>query len=207
MPQKRGKFIVFEGIDGCGKTTQAWLLADKILNLNKYFHLLLTREPYKEVEIRQILKQDNNPYSQAEKLAELFITDRKKHVQEIILPNLELGVHIVSDRYKLSTLAYQSVQGIDFNKLLQMHSGLPVPDITFFIDVSVEVAIQRMKKDSRNEQKFEKSLEFLEKLRQRYLEMPKLLNENIIIIDGNRDIETIHKEIMKHVEKLLALGK
>lgn len=204
MQEKRGKFIVFEGIDGSGKTTQAWLLADKILNLSKYFHLLLTREPYKQVEIREILRQDNNPYSQAEKLAELFVADRKKHVQEIILPNIELGIHVISDRYKLSTLAYQSAQGVDFNKLLQMHSGLPVPDITFFIDVPVQVAIQRMKQDSRNEQKFEKSAEFLEKLKQRYLEMPKLLNENIIIINGDRDIQTIHQGILLHVEKLLA---
>lgn len=201
--EKRGKFIAFEGIDGSGKTTQAWLLADKILNLSKYFHLLLTREPYKETEIRKILRQDDDPYSQAEKLAELFVNDRKKHVNEIILPNLNKQVHVISDRYKLSTLVYQSIQGVEFNKLLQMHSGLPVPDITFFIDVPAEVAIQRMKQDSRNEQKFEKSPEFLEKLRQKYLEMPKLLNENIIIINGNRDVETIHQEILMHVEKLL----
>ena len=131
---KRGLFIAFEGVDGCGKSTQARLLAKYILELSKYNHVLLTREPFRDKEIRKILRQDEDPYSQALTLAKLFILDRKEHVQEVIWPNLEKEVHVISDRYSLSTLSYQQTQGIPITELLEMHKGLPIPDIIFIIE-------------------------------------------------------------------------
>lgn len=116
----------------------------------------------------------------------------------MILPNLEKGIHVVSDRYKISTLAYQSSQGIDINELIEMHSGLIIPDITFIIDVPVDVAIERMKRDLREEHKFEANFDFLEKVRRKHLEIPSLFpNEKIIVIDGNKSIDEVFKEIKK----------
>jgi len=196
--EKRGLFIVFEGIDGSGKSSQVHKFVYYLAGLSKYNHILLTREPYKSREIREILRQDSDPYSQARKLAELFVQDRKEHLQEIILPNLNAGTHVVSDRYKLSTIVYQSVQGIDIKELIKMHSGLLIPDITFIIDVPVETAVERMKKDSRKEHKFEANAEFLNKLRQKYLEMPKLLpEEKILIIDGTGSIDEVFEQVKR----------
>lgn len=194
-------FIVFEGIDGCGKGTQMQKLANYFSTKNKYNHLLVTREPYKVREIREILKLDEPPESKAEQLTNLFIQDRREHIQDLIKPALEKNVIVISDRYKYSTIAYQAAQGQDIQKLIGMHKEMPVPDFIFIIDTSVEESFKRMKKDEirDEEQKFERSQEFQEKVRQNFLKIPELLpNENIIIINGNRTIEEIFEDVKKH---------
>ncbi|MFW5846556.1 MAG: dTMP kinase [Nanoarchaeota archaeon] len=193
---KKGLFIAFEGIDGCGKGTQIKKLLEYINNISKYNPLLLTREPYSDTDIRTILKSEDNPYSQKEKLTELFIYDRRKHLKNLIKPNLKKGVHVISDRYSLSTLAYQNAQGMPLNELLRMHKGILIPDIIFLIDISGQEAVERMQKDfSRvEEQKFEKSAEFLEKLRKNYLKLSDLKNHNIVLINGMNKPEQIFNE-------------
>ena len=204
MQEKRGLFVVLEGIDGSGKTTQLQKTAKYLFNKSKYNHILATREPYKSRETREILRQDSDPYAKARKLAELFVQDRKEHVDEIILPALKKGLYIISDRYKYSTIVYQSVQGIPLQELIEMHKGMLVPDLTLIFDVPVKTAMQRMKNDERREQKFESNRGFQEKLRQRYLELPKIFpDENIIIIDGEKSKECIEKEIMGILDKEL----
>jgi dTMP kinase len=200
---KKGMFIAFEGIDGCGKSTQIKKFAEYLFSKDKHNHVVLTRNPYKDTDIRGILRQDDDPLSQADKLADLFIEDRKLHAQELIIPSLEKGHFIVSDRYKLSTIAYQGAQGLDMIDLIKRHEGLPIPDITFIIDISAQDSSLRMKKEeSRNEQKFEADLIFLENVRQNYLKTKYFLsNEKIFIINGKRDIETIFNEIVGIFEK------
>jgi dTMP kinase len=194
---KRGLFITFEGIDGCGKSTQAKMLADYIFNLSKYNHVLKTREPFESRDIRKILQADPDPYSQGLKLAEMFVEDRKAHLKELIIPSLEKGVHVVSDRYDFSTLAYQQTQGIELTKLIKMHEGLLFPDITFIVDTSVEIAIERMKKDlseggRETEQKFEKHKGFMEKLRANYINLPYQINGRLIYcINGEPPVKEI----------------
>ena len=195
---KKGKFIVFEGIDGSGKSFQIRKLTEFISNLDKHSHILITREPYQEREIREILKLAEKPEERAEKLAELFVKDRNEHVSELILPNLNRSVIVISDRYKYSTICYQAAQGLEVNKLVDMHKNLMIPDIIFVIDIPVSVAMERMQKDNirKTEQKFEKNPVFLEKVRQNYLSLPKLFpNENMFIINGNKSIEDVSKEI------------
>lgn len=75
-------FIAFEGIDGCGKSTQVHGFVQYLASLNKYYHVFFTREPFELREIRQILREDSDPNSQARKLAELFVQDRKEHVKK-----------------------------------------------------------------------------------------------------------------------------
>ncbi len=201
---KRGKFIVFEGIDGCGKSTQIFKFVEYLSKLSKYNHILLTRNPYKAREIRELLKTNDSPESQSEKLAELFVNDRKEQTQEIILPHLEKGHYVISDRYKLSTIAYQSAQGLEPSKLIEMHNGLPIPDITFIVDVPAKIGQERMDKDNRTKHRLEASTEFQEKVRQKYMETLKHLpNEKIVIIDGTKSVEEIHKQITEEFEKLI----
>lgn len=200
---KRGKFIVFEGIDGCGKSTQIWKLAKYLSELSKYNHVLVTRNPYKSREIREILALKEPAETQAEKLAELFIKDREEHIKELINPHLEKGHYVICDRYIFSTIAYQSAQGLPTNKLVEMQKNFPLPNIIFILDLSIETASERMKKDGRDEHKFEASLDFQKKVRQNYLELKNYFpKENIIIIDGSKSIEEIEKQIIENFHKL-----
>jgi dTMP kinase len=201
--EKRGKFIVLEGIDGSGKTTQIKNIAEFIINKDKYHHLLVTREPYKDKNVREILREGTDPYTKAKELAKIYVQDRKKHVQEVINPSLKSGLHVLSDRYKLATINYQSAQGLPKNKLIEMHQGLPIPNITFIIDTPVQTAKERMKNDSRNEHKFEAHLDFQSKVRENYLKSPSdFPEEKIVIIDGNQSIKDIKENILEHLEKI-----
>jgi len=205
MENKKGVFIVFEGIDGCGKSTLLKRFASYLFERNKYSHIILTRNPYKDLNIRKILRKDSDPLKNSEILTELFIKDRIDHLKNIVIPNLKKGCYVLCDRYKLSTIAYQSAQGIKRDYLIKKQKDLIDPDITFLIDVSIKTAFERMKKDDkRKENKFEKSPEFLEKVRFNYLELKDILDEkNIIMIDGEKDVETIFKEMKNHFENKL----
>src|SRR3989338_2485061 len=99
-----GIFVVFDGIDGCGKTTQLKKFVDYIFQRNKYNNIIVTREPYKETDARKILYEGRDSSSQSEKLADLFINDRKRHAEDLIMPSLNKGWYVVCDRYKLSTI-------------------------------------------------------------------------------------------------------
>lgn len=195
--RKRGLFIAFEGIDGCGKTTQAKMLADYIFSLSKYNPVLLTREPYRDQDIRKILQQEEDPYSQGLKLAKMFVNDRRRHVKELIIPNLKRGVYIISDRYSWSTLAYQQTQGISLKELIKMHTKLPIPDLIFLVDLPVKTALKRIRKDKvrKAEQKFEKNEEFINKLRSNYWNLIGLKNHKVILIRGDINGQTSAKQI------------
>lgn len=206
MAEKKGIFIAFEGIDGCGKSTQIRKFVDYLFNKDKHHHIILTREPYKDTNIRKILREDKDPLSKADEIANLYVEDRKKHVEEVIIPNIDRGNIVVSDRYKLSTMTYQAAQGLSMIDLLKRHSGMPVPDATFVVDLSAIECARRMKKDSERdsgkEHKFEANLDFLENVRQNYFKAKELLpDEKIFIIDGDRDVEIISKEIINIFEK------
>ena len=190
----KGLIIAFEGIDGCGKSTQVWKTAKYLFDKSKYNHVIVTREPYSDKEIRKILHAESDPYSRAIELTKRYVEDRKLHVRELINPALEKCHHVISDRYSLSTFAYQQTQGIPLKELIKMHENLPIPDVTFIVDVPAEVAIERMKKDEirQTEQKFEKNIEFIKKLRENYLKLKdELKGYNIFIIDGRKSINEI----------------
>jgi len=198
---KKGLFIAFEGIDGSGKSTQAKMLADYIISLNKYNHVLRTREPYQDQNIRKILQQEEDPYSQGIKLAMMFTEDRRNHVNKLIMPNLLEGVHVISDRYSWSTFAYQQTQGVKLHELLNMHKELPIPDIVFLVDLPVKDAIKRMKgdKERKLEQKFEKDIEFIEKLRNNYLKLSNTSQKLVIVVNGKLSAKEIFNKQIKPI--------
>ena len=209
MINMSGKFIVIEGIDGSGKGTIATILAEWIFMRDKIAAVLLTREPTQFSEagkkVRQLLKCTDDPRSCAREFAELYVADRKWNVKNRILPIMEAGGIAISDRYKHSTLAYQQLQGMNFDELVKMHGGLPVPDITIILDIPAEVAIERVSKDSGRDymEVFEK-LNFIKELRTKYLELPqKLPNERIVVIDASGEIKKTFEAVKKEVETIL----
>ncbi len=206
MADKRGIFIAFEGVDGCGKSTQIKKFVDYLFLKDKHYHIILTRNPYKDVNIRKMLREDDDPLTKSEKLAELFIDDRRMQAHEVIIPNISKGHFVVTDRYKLSTATYQAAQGMSMKELLFRQKDLPIPDITFVVDLGADECFRRMRKDNIREAgkevKFEKDINFLEKVRINYYQAKEMLpNEKIFIIDGKNDIEAIHKEIITIFER------
>ncbi len=209
MERKKRLFIAFEGIDGCGKSTQIKKFVEYLFNLDKHNHIILTRNPYKDTNVREIIREDDDVLAKAEKIANLYIEDRKAQAKEIIIPNLEKDHIVVSDRFKLSTATYQAAQGLDMKELLDRHEGMPIPDITFVVDVPVDVASERMKKEKgRNMHKFEADNDFLEKVRQNYSKAKELLvGEKIIIINGDKNPEEVFEEIKTSFEKFISGDK
>lgn len=210
----KGRFIVLDGPDLCGKGTQHRLLVSYLLNHpldqeNKLITVVATREPYNthyQAEIRKILKESMDPHAKAERLTELFIKDRKVHVANEIIPGIARGAVVLSDRYKYSTLAYQSAQGISIEKIIALHHGMPVPDLVLFIDAPLEERLKRKAavRDRPFEEVFEKDKDFQAKLDQQYELVARLHpQEHIVWINGSRSVQEIHQEISGYVDKLL----
>jgi len=189
--------IVLEGIDGCGKTTVAGILKEKLEE--KGYKVYLTKEPFnqkiKEV-IRGILEKDHelNAYF-GKTLALLFSADRYLHQLEI-MKKISEGYIVISDRYYHSSFAYQTLyEGITLDFIKDITPFLVKPDYVFILDVPVEVALNRMSLRDRRTRYEEKDI--LEKVRENYLKIKDVLKgENIYIINNNRDINETVKEIL-----------
>ena len=136
-------FITFEGIDGCGKSTQVKMLMDRLDGKN--IESLLVREPGGtriSEEIREVLLMNRNDTMAKRTEALLMTASRAQLTKEVIIPKLEAGTWVIADRFKDSTLAYQGGgRGLNLNYLIQLNEFATYeldPDITFFIDVNAE---------------------------------------------------------------------
>ncbi|MDD5254082.1 MAG: dTMP kinase [Candidatus Nanoarchaeia archaeon] len=201
----RGKFIVFEGIDGCGKSTQINILSRFLFDLSKKNHVLITREPTLQseqgIQLNKLLKNQTG-LAESEVFLNLFVGDRRHHIENLINPTLEYGGIVICDRYILSTLAYQQAQGQNLNNMIAKHRGLPVPDLTLLFDISPEHAMQRIDDSGRDQKTLFEKIEFLKKVRLNYLELSERLPEHKVrIIDASRSIEEIHKKILEVIKK------
>ncbi len=139
----KGLLIVFEGIDGTGKSTQLELLAEELRR--RAYPVVTTREPtsgpYGQ-EIRKLYR-DRADCSPAEEL-QLFIEDRRQHVREVLKPALEAGNIVLCDRYYLSTVAYQGANGFAVEELLAQNSFAPEPDLTLLFQAPLSLGISRI---------------------------------------------------------------
>lgn len=207
-----GKFIVLEGIDGAGTSTQGPLLVKYLFEKLKKNVPVLTREPTElspyGKELRRRLSGNLLPGEEAVNdpgyWASLFIDDRRWHHDNLVLPSLRLGLQVISDRYKLSTIAYQSAQGKDMDELIKLHEEMRSADLTIFLDTPVEIAQQRMGKDQLRTQDYFDKVTFQEKVREQYLRIVEKMqsSENIVVIDGSQSIEAIAKAIQQEVNRL-----
>ena len=195
----RGKFIVFEGIDGCGKTTQIneifnWLPTSNFISKNA--SIIKTREPGGSLlgeRLREIIlsnKNDDVPSNLTELL--LYAADRTEHVKKIISPALQRGDWVLSDRFSGSTLAYQGYgRNIDIEiikKLEIIACQGEKPDITFFLDIPPEESIARRKNQMPDRIESE-GINFLRKVN---IGFKKIAQENDwIVISASKDKKNI----------------
>ncbi|MEM4662451.1 MAG: dTMP kinase [Candidatus Diapherotrites archaeon] len=200
-----GKFIVFEGIDGCGKGTMLSLTAKWLFSM-EFDNILLTREPtYSGAgkHIRNILRLDKEPSEKAKLMLSLYLEDRKQHIENVIKPALRLNSIVLCDRYKYSTICYQHTQGIPIEKIIAAHKRMLIPDLVLILDVDVDIAMARMSAERKTREKFEKK-DFLADVRSVYLRLPDILpDENIKIIDANKTTDEVFESVKREVGKVI----
>ncbi len=205
---KNGLFIVVDGIDGSGKSEIVKMLHNYLFSKHKRYRILTTREPTHGKygnKIREMLREEKDPKTNKEKIAKLFIRDRQEHLKNTIEPFLKKsdgdGINIVvCDRYYYSTIAFQGAQGFDTKSLIDKNKNFRKPDISLILDAEPYLALKRI--ENRAKEKFEQ-LEFMEKIRANFLKLPKLLSDNIKIIDSNKNLNQVFEDIKKEIDKVL----
>tara|TARA_B100000073_G_scaffold132745_1_gene108719 strand:+ start:103 stop:741 length:639 start_codon:yes stop_codon:yes gene_type:complete len=199
----RGKFIVIEGIDGCGKTTQIdelskWLPRSGLIN--KDSQLITTREPGGSLLGKKIRRMilDNNSNNKPSSLTELLLysADRAEHVTKIISPALKNNDWVISDRFSDSTLAYQGYgRKINLEIIKNIESIVcqgVYPDITFFLEISPEESIFRRKNEIPDRIESE-GIKFLQKVNEGFKLIAK--EKNWKIISASQNVKTISNQI------------
>ena len=199
----KGLFISFEGVDGCGKTTQVKLLRDKLLSEDDRVELV--REPGGikiSEEIRKILLSPNNLSMNFQTEALLMIASRAQLTFDLIIPLLEKGNIVLADRFSDSTLAYQGGgRKLDINMLKLINNFATknlVPDLTFLIDISPDDAIKRANISSPD--RIESAgIDFQNKVRKTYLDLAKEFSHRFIVLDGYKSVNSIHSFIWNRI--------
>lgn len=203
-----GKFVTFEGIEGCGKTTQIKLL-DKFLQ-GRGFKTLLTREPGGTKigdDIRSILLDPSN--KKMHPLTELFLYEasRAQHLEQLIKPALANGTIVLCDRYADSTIAYQgAARKLDARTIETLHqiaTGGTTPDLTILLDLPAKDGLVRVGGRGPSDRFEQEKLDFHERVRDGYLKLAKREPKRIIILNGMKAAEQIHQEVLNIICKLL----
>jgi dTMP kinase len=198
-----GKFIVFEGVEGAGKTTQihqtaewlqSWYGSDKTI--------LITREPGGTKlgqQIRQLLLEDPDSFvgNRAELL--LYGADRAQHVESVIRPHLDRGDIVLCDRFTDSTVAYQGYgRGFDrseIDRVNQLATGGLHSDLTIWLDLDVEIGLQRVLLRGKPDRMEQANLDFHQRVRRGYQELANTYPDRIVRIDANQSELIIQAEI------------
>lgn len=197
----RGKFITFEGIEGCGKSTQVRLLTEYLSSKN--IPLVCTREPGGTPiaeAIRKILLDPACSEMLPETELLLYNASRAQHTGELILPALNEGKIVICDRYYDSTYAYQgAARALNLNvidTLTAFATFDTVPDLSILLDVPVEIGLSRI--TSRNLDRLEmEAVSFHEKVREQFLFIAKKHASRYLVLNGSEAPDAIHKEIIR----------
>jgi len=193
---RKGAFIVIEGLDGSGKTTQAKLLAAK---LKKTYNAQYTQEPSRgkigKFIRNRILYAEERPSTAVEAL--LFAADRIEHIQNEVMPALAAGRLVISDRYVFSSLAYQGSAGLALEWIQNINQHALKPDLGLFVDVHPAVVLKRL----RRRKSVMENLETQQKVREVYLKYVK--KGDLKQIDGDKSKQAVAQDVLAVVTNFL----
>jgi len=196
-----GLLVVIEGIDGSGKTTVAINLVSKLNEMG--FKAVYTHEPT-DSPIIDALRKFTETYGVDPRIEALVIAaDRIYHVDKIIVPLINSGYIVVSDRYVYSSIAYQGGLGVDIEWIKQLNRYAAKPDVAIYLRVSLDVALSRLAKSKRSRSPL-KYMEDVERLKKAIALYERLVAEGELVpIDAERDVDSVVKDclsiIMEHI--------
>ncbi|OGI39668.1 MAG: dTMP kinase [Candidatus Moranbacteria bacterium RIFOXYB1_FULL_44_23] len=199
MKRKKGLFIVLEGLDGSGTTTQAKFLAEYLKK--RSYKIELTSEPSNNIIgglIRGILTRQWKITPVGLQL--LFAADRAHHLENFVLPALKKKQVIISTRYFFSSLAFGSLD-IDQKWLIEINKKFLIPDVTFFIDTNPAECLRRIAKTRIRKEFFEEKKK-LEKVRKNYYQLVKKY-PRFYKIDGNKKEKEVFETIKRIIDKFI----
>ena len=193
---KNGFLIIFEGLDGSGKTTQCQLLKEKLKNDGH--NVVLSKEPTDGKYGTILRKSFDYKRNSAEWELEQMILDRKQHIKDLIKPSLDENKIVIIDRYVFSNMAYQGAAGINPNLILKKNDFAIKPNLTILIDAPVKMCLERLKQRNQHINQMEKEKNLL-KVQEIYLnyDFP-----NKIVFE-NDSIENLSSKIYNHVVSIL----
>jgi dTMP kinase len=198
---KRGWLIAFEGVDGSGKTTQVELLATALRD--RGLRVVTTREPTDGPfgqRIRAMASTEERPPPEEE--LRWFVEDRREHVHRIVAPALERGAVVVTDRYFLSTVAYQGAHGHAPDELLaRSEAEFPIPDLVLLLELPAAHGLERVHSRGASEPVFEQR-EYLEAVASIFLSIDRDYVERV---DATADPAIVHARVWRIVAERLEL--
>ncbi len=200
----KARFISFEGIDGSGKSTQAKLFLDRLIQEDR--EGILVREPGGtpiSEAIRHVLLTKGNRQMVARTEALLMTASRSQLTKEVILPNLEQNRWVIADRYADSTLAYQGggrELNLDWLQDLNKFATYDLePNVTFVIDILPKEALRR--REQTEDRIEEEGIAFQKRVRRTYLDLAQQYSDRIIVIDGHKSREIIQNNIWDEIKR------
>ena len=202
--QQGSLFIVIEGLDGAGGTTQCRLLQSWLERRGST--VVSTNEPT-ELPVGKFIRdilQDPHSNVGDEVLAYLFAADRQDHLDSRVKPALSRGEVVISDRYYHSSLAYQSLS-LEFDFVAQLNRTFPVPDLTIFLLLEPETSFSRVQDRGLPVERFE-TLDRLRSISQSYSRVIRYCQDRgdaLVCLDATQSIEEIHEQICEEITKLI----
>ena len=209
----RGKLIVFEGVEGSGKTTQLQRIQDWLKRQS--YSVITTREPG-GTDLGQRLRQILLETSSSEQITDeaellLYAADRAQHVQTCLKPHLEQGTLILCDRFTDSTIAYQGYgRGLDLNLIHQLNQiaiGGLQSDLTLWFDIDVVTGLERTKKRGASDRMEQADLAFHQRVQQGFTQLAQDHPQRIVRIDASNSIEQVTQQVQKVLSQKLQLWK
>jgi dTMP kinase len=193
-------FVTFEGLDGCGKTTQARLLVERLEA--EGLEVVFTREPGGTPlgeRIRELVLHGDHVAPWAE--AALYVAARAQHVDQVIRPALERGATVVCDRYLDTSVAYQGAgRGLGVDTILELNllavGGL-LPDRTVLVDIDIETALSRV--GGKGDRIERAEVEFWPRVVEGYRTLAERFPERFVVVDGRRPVAEIAEEVRGHL--------
>lgn len=192
-----GKFITFEGGDGCGKTSVIKAVIEKLENDG--YIIVKTREPGGSViaeKIRNIILDVENTGMEYVTESLLYAACRSQHLHDIVIPSLEAGKVVICDRFVDSSYVYQGIaRGVGFEKVKEINElvvGDNMPDLTIYIDATPEICLARRNSRDEAQNRLDlESLEFHHKVRNGYKQICEMYKDRIVTIDGDQPLDKV----------------
>jgi len=204
---ERGKFITIDGVEGAGKSTQIDFICEYLKA--KGIRIVLTREPGgTEIgeKIRTLLLSNSTGQMHADTELMLMFAARNEHIQNKILPALEKGDWVLSDRFTDSSYAYQGGgRGLDVSRIAQLESWVMqdfTPDMTLLLDVPVEIGMSRVASRGEKDRIEMEEMDFFDRVRQAYIARSREFSDRIKLIDSSQTIEHTTKQISAILDTL-----